>query len=68
MAEVWVGQLELGAAMRSERMRVNGPEHLVRSMPDWLGLSSSPTRTRPPSSPGVRARAAGPRVNIPSTL
>jgi DNA-binding HxlR family transcriptional regulator len=40
MAEVWVGQLELGAAMRSRRVRVSGPEHLVRSMPEWLGLSS----------------------------
>lgn len=40
MAEVWVGQLELGAAMRSRRVRVQGPEHLVRSLPDWLGLSN----------------------------
>ena len=40
MAEVWVGNLELGAAMRSSRVRVSGPEHLVRSLPDWLGLSS----------------------------
>ena len=40
MAEVWVGKTDLGAAMRSRRIRVRGPEHLVRSMPDWLGLSS----------------------------
>ncbi|HEU5143346.1 MAG TPA: helix-turn-helix domain-containing protein [Solirubrobacterales bacterium] len=40
MAEVWLGRLELGAAMRSRRVRVSGPEHLVRSLPDWLGLSS----------------------------
>jgi len=40
MAEVWVGQLELGAAMSSGRVRITGPEHLVRSVPDWLGLSS----------------------------
>jgi DNA-binding HxlR family transcriptional regulator len=40
MAEVWVGQLELGAAMQSGRVRITGPEHLVRSVPDWLGLSS----------------------------
>jgi DNA-binding HxlR family transcriptional regulator len=40
MAEVWLGRLELGAAMRSKRVRVTGPEHLVRSLPDWLGLSS----------------------------
>ena len=40
MAEVWVGQLELGAAMRSGKVRITGPEHLVRSVPDWLGLST----------------------------
>jgi DNA-binding HxlR family transcriptional regulator len=40
MAEVWVGKLELGAAMRSRRLKITGPEHLVRSLPEWLGFSS----------------------------
>jgi DNA-binding HxlR family transcriptional regulator len=40
MAEIWLGQLELGAAMRSKRVRLTGPEHLVRSFPEWLGYSS----------------------------
>lgn len=40
MAEVWVGKRDLGAAMRSRAVRVSGPEHLVRSFPDWIGLSS----------------------------
>lgn len=40
MAEVWIGQLELGAAMQAKRLRVSGPEHLVRSLPDWLGFST----------------------------
>jgi DNA-binding HxlR family transcriptional regulator len=40
MAEVWVGKLELGTAMRSQRVKVTGPEHLVRSLPEWLGFSS----------------------------
>jgi hypothetical protein len=39
MAEVWIGRLELGAAMRSRKVRVRGPEHLIRSLPEWLGLS-----------------------------
>jgi len=39
MAEVWIGRLDLGAAMRSRRVRVRGPEHLVRSLPRWLGLN-----------------------------
>lgn len=40
MAEVWLGQLDLGAAMRSQRIRITGPEHLVRSFPEWLGYST----------------------------
>ncbi|HYH52865.1 MAG TPA: helix-turn-helix domain-containing protein [Solirubrobacterales bacterium] len=40
MAEVWVGKQELGAAMRSKRVRVTGPGHLVRSLPEWIGLST----------------------------
>lgn len=40
MAEVWIGQIELGAAMKAKRLRINGPEHLVRSLPDWLGFST----------------------------
>ncbi|HWO47796.1 MAG TPA: helix-turn-helix domain-containing protein [Solirubrobacterales bacterium] len=40
MAEVWLGQMELGAAMRAKRIRLTGPEHLVRSFPDWLGYST----------------------------
>lgn len=40
MAEVWIGRLALGAAMRSRRVQVSGPEHLVRSLPRWLGLNA----------------------------
>jgi DNA-binding HxlR family transcriptional regulator len=40
MAAVWIGQIDLGAAMRSRRVKVSGPEHLVRSFPDWIGLST----------------------------
>ncbi len=40
MCEVWIGRLELGAALRSRRVRVSGPEHLVRSLPSWLGLNA----------------------------
>ena len=40
MAEVWIGRIELGAAMRSGRVRVTGSDHLVRSLPDWLGFST----------------------------
>jgi hypothetical protein len=58
MAEVWVGQMELGAAMRSRRVRVTGPEHLVRSMPDWLGLSTF-AYPAPEAEFAARLEAAG---------
>lgn len=40
MAAVWIGNLDLGTAMRSRRVKVSGPEHIVRSFPDWIGLST----------------------------
>jgi DNA-binding HxlR family transcriptional regulator len=40
MAEVWVGKQELGTAMRAKKVRVTGPDHLVRSLPEWLGFST----------------------------
>lgn len=61
MAEVWLGKLELGAAMRSRRVKVSGPEHLVRSMPQWLGLSSFAYPD--PAAVLAEREAAGPRPN-----
>ncbi len=40
MAQIWIGKLELGAAMQSRKLRVRGPDHLVRSLPHWLGLNA----------------------------
>ncbi len=40
LAEVWVGKRELGQAMDSQQIKVTGPDHLVRTVPDWIGLST----------------------------
>lgn len=40
LAEVWVGKLDLGAALRAKRVKLTGPDHLVRSVPEWLALST----------------------------
>ncbi|MBK5220721.1 MAG: helix-turn-helix transcriptional regulator [Thermoleophilia bacterium] len=40
MAEVWIGRLELGAALRARRVKLAGPDELVRSLPKWIGLSA----------------------------
>ena len=39
LAEVWRGDVPLRKARREERIRVHGNAHLVRTMPDWLGIS-----------------------------
>ncbi len=38
MAEVWKGDLELRTALRNKSVKAHGLRHLIRTMPDWLGL------------------------------
>jgi DNA-binding HxlR family transcriptional regulator len=38
MAEVWKGDRELRTALRDQSVRAHGSRHLIRTMPDWLGL------------------------------
>lgn len=40
LAEVWLGRLDLGAALRARRVKLTGPDQLVRSLPEWIGLSA----------------------------
>lgn len=40
LAEVWVGRRELSSATESGRIKITGPGHLVRAVPDWIGLSA----------------------------
>ena len=58
MAELWVGRLELGAALRSRRVRLSGPDHLVRGFPDWIGLSVF-AHPDPAAEMAARASSAG---------
>lgn len=39
LTHVWMGDKDLGAAMRSKEIRLEGPRPLVRSFPDWFSLS-----------------------------
>jgi DNA-binding HxlR family transcriptional regulator len=38
IAEVWRGDLDLRVALRSKSIKTQGSRHLIRTMPDWLGL------------------------------
>jgi DNA-binding HxlR family transcriptional regulator len=38
LVEIWKGDLELRVALRNKSVRTQGSRHLVRTMPDWLGL------------------------------
>lgn len=39
MVDVWLGDDDLGQALRERRIRLRGPEPLRRRFPGWLGLS-----------------------------
>ena len=39
LVDVWLGDDELGAALRERRVRLSGPHELRRQFPHWLGLS-----------------------------
>jgi hypothetical protein len=38
LTAVWMGDVGLGQALRRRAIELEGPEHLVRSFPDWFGL------------------------------
>jgi DNA-binding HxlR family transcriptional regulator len=38
MVKVWRGDLSLRKALREKLVRTQGNTHLIRSMPDWLGI------------------------------
>jgi DNA-binding HxlR family transcriptional regulator len=38
LVEIWHGDLELGHALREQRVRTHGNVHLARTMPEWLGI------------------------------
>lgn len=40
LADVWMGNTDIGAAMRAGTVSVTGPDHLVRGIGDWLGFST----------------------------
>ncbi|MDQ4106061.1 MAG: helix-turn-helix transcriptional regulator [Actinomycetota bacterium] len=39
MAGVWMGDLDLAGAIRGQMIVLDGPTHLTRAFPDWLGLN-----------------------------
>jgi DNA-binding HxlR family transcriptional regulator len=47
MTQVWRGDIAWAAALRSERMRIDGATHLRRGLPKWLRLSIFATVPRP---------------------
>lgn len=47
MAEVWLGDVSLASALRSEAVQLSGPRSLVRAFPSWLLLSRFASVPRP---------------------
>jgi DNA-binding HxlR family transcriptional regulator len=56
MTRVWMGDLSIGAAQRSEELTVLGPRDLKRCLASWLGLS--------PYAPIAHARPAPLRMPV----
>jgi len=38
MVEVWKGDLDVRTALRNKSITAHGMRHLIRTMPDWLGV------------------------------
>jgi DNA-binding HxlR family transcriptional regulator len=38
IVEVWEGDLDIRAALRSKSIKAHGMRHLIRTMPDWFGV------------------------------
>jgi DNA-binding HxlR family transcriptional regulator len=47
MARIWMGQIDLGQAVRSGAVRLEGPRPLVQALPGWLLLSHYARLGRP---------------------
>jgi DNA-binding HxlR family transcriptional regulator len=58
LTAVWVGDLDLGAALSSRAIDLEAPDHLVRSFPKWFGLHPLFAGVEhPPSRPRVATAA-----------
>ena len=47
MTKVWLGDISVGDAVRSDAMTLTGRTALVRSLPKWIGLSTFAGVERP---------------------
>lgn len=54
LARVWMGDVGLAAALRRRDIRLEGPEHLVRTFPTWFGLHPLAQIKRPRRSAATR--------------
>ena len=56
LTAVWMGDLDLAAALRRRAIELEGPRQLVRSFPQWFGLHPLFAAVdHPPSRPRVTA-------------
>ena len=47
MTQVWMGDLQIAAALKSGKIKLDGPSKLQRAFPGWLGLSLFAAVPRP---------------------
>jgi hypothetical protein len=56
MTRVWLGDISVADAVRSSTMTLTGRTALVRSLPNWIGLSAFAGVARPMEGRGHRVR------------
>jgi hypothetical protein len=59
MTAVFMVDLSAGEALRQRAVRVEGPEHLARALPTWLGVSPFASVQRASCEPAAARRAGG---------
>jgi hypothetical protein len=55
LTAVWMGDLDLAAALSRRAIELEGPGHLVRSFPKWFGLHPFAGVDRPTSRMRITA-------------
>ena len=55
LTAVWMGDIDLAAALSSGAIELEGRTHLVRSFPQWFGLHPFASVEHPASRPRVSA-------------
>ena len=64
MTDVWLGDFEMAEAVRTGKLRLDGPKELADASAPGCGSASSPTSTARRSKPDPARRSSGSRPKV----